>query len=111
METAVLTQWEDSWFPVPAALDDDAAVHQHVAEEEEDLWLWPPSALFHQAALPEQNPTWFGELCPGGTEIALRHFDGLMAPLVHCSCCGWLKWVKCKMRLNFMLARGKEELK
>lgn len=98
METAVLTQCDDSWFLVPAALEDDAAVHQHVTEEEEDLWLWPPSALFHQAALLQQNPTRFGQLCAGGTERVL--LDGLMVPLVHCSCCGWSKRGKwCKLRL------------
>lgn len=84
VEAAVLTQRDDSLFLVPVALDDDAAVHQHVAEEEEDLWLRPPTALFHQAALHQQDPTWLGQLCAGGGERVLHRRDALRVPLVQC---------------------------
>lgn len=82
VEPAVLTQWDDSGLLVPATPEDHAAVHQDVAEEEEDLRLRPPSALLDQAALPQQNPTRFG-----AERLLHRLLEGPVV-LVHCS--GWV---------------------
>lgn len=77
-----LTQTDDLLLLVPAAVQDDAAVHQHVVEEEESLGLRLASTLLHQPALSQQNPARLEQGQPRRAEGLLHCLDAAAVLLV-----------------------------
>ncbi len=63
---------------MPVAVNNDAPIHQHVAEKEEDFRLYPPPALLHQPSLSDQNLTRLGQESPRQPEHALNNVDPLL---------------------------------